>query len=254
MSLRRWQCGQTLVSILNAPSNIQSHHHHQPYLFVQGEQGDPGPKGFKGDPGDNGEDATGSSDLVVTCYTKWGADECPDGATAVYVGTAGASYANNAGAGSNLVCLHPMYSFDAFTAEYRSSTFGSIVGVEYRTTANDPLAAFNNLNVPCAVCAVQSDAVYMQPGKTTCPSGWAVEYTGYIMSEQEATVTGRAGERYRGEFVCVMNPPDVIANSASPTLEAQLNHVHVDCENPATEILDCADYTAPLACVVCSKE
>lgn len=235
---------------LNAPSNVQSHHH-QLYLFVQGDAGEPGLKGFKGDPGEDGDDATGSSNLVVTCYTKWGANDCPDGTTTVYSGTAGASYFNNAGAGSNLVCLHPSYSFGLFTEDFRSSTFGSVVGVEYRTSANDPLVSLNEQNVPCAVCAVMSDGVYMQPGKTTCEPGWTVQYTGYIMSEQEGTMIGRSGERYRGEFVCVMTSPDVIPGLQTPTMEAELSHVHVDC--PDTEILDCDDYTAALACVVCSK-
>lgn len=222
---------------------------------MQGDAGDTGSQGQRGDPGADGNDATGSSGLIEKVFTKWGSNDCPSGTNIVYIGRAGASYHNNAGGGSNLVCLHPTYSYDGFTQEYRSSTFGSVVGVEYVTTTDDPLISLNNENVPCAVCAVQSDGVYMQPGKTTCETGWTSLYTGYIMSEREATVTGRTGENFRSEFVCVMSPgTDVVMGLEAPGVEASLSHVHVDCTNaPNTEILDCGQYTAPLACVVCRK-
>ena len=41
----------------------------------------------------------------------------------------------------------------------------------------------DDTDVPCAVCHVSNrTAVYMVPAKYTCPTGWTIEYNGYLMS------------------------------------------------------------------------
>jgi hypothetical protein len=148
----------------------------------------------------------------------------------------------------------------ATMVERRSTTFASIFGVEYLTGAFDPLEDVEFDNVPCAVCAVNSGAVYMQPGTNACPSGWNTEYTGFLMSElKRIPGSSRMSENYRSEFVCVHELGDVILGLSADVTEAQIAHVHVDCSE--TGILPCipmgmdsAYNEGQLSCVVCSKE
>ena len=70
------------------------------------------------------------------------------------------------------------YSTDLVTSEC-----GYVYGAEYETR-DGPLSAFNNHNVPCAVCYVSTrGTVLMIPAKPTCPSSWTQEYNGYLMAE-----------------------------------------------------------------------
>lgn len=209
---------------------------------------------MKGEPGENGGDAEPSSETILRVYTEWGTVTCNDeDDVIIYTGRAGASYHNNAGGGSNVVCLHPQYTTDSYTDDHRSSTFGTVVGVEYESAVNAPLSDLNSNNVPCTVCGVLSNAVYMQPGKTTCETGWSPKYVGYIMSEWEETISGRTSENYRSEFVCISEAAVGITGLSFPSDEATLTHVHVDC--PGTNILNCGTYNqGPLTCVVCSKD
>lgn len=232
---------------------------------MQGTDGEKGLKGYKGDMGPQGENATEQGEPPVRLYTRWGRTTCSAGAQLVYSGRAGTSYPSNAGAGANLVCLSDVFNFGSYdnVSQADSTTFASIVGVEYALGSMDPLTAnvSNNENVPCAICSVVTSAVYMQPGATTCPNTWEIQYSGYIMSEKQATFTqSRTRERYRSHYVCVDSTAEAVVELGddvinSPSGEATLAHVSVDCSgNAGSSILDCEAYGAgQLSCVVCSK-
>ena len=136
----------------------------------KGETGDVGPPGPPGPPG-SGSGAAGS------IYTRWGSDSCPGDSRLVYNGRAAGSFYSHTGSGGNHVCMPD-------TPEYSLPTrpgfdkHGVIYGTEYQT----PLNGVHDLNVPCAVCLAPRAVVMMLPAKTTCPSSWTTEYTGYLMS------------------------------------------------------------------------
>ena len=218
-----------------------------------------GCKGYKGQPGTVGSPADGDSVPVTRLYMRWGVPSCPAdrGASLAYSGRAATSFHNNAGSGANLVCIRDEFSFTGVWQPIdmsRSSVFGSIVGIEYIATAGDPLVVLNDDNVPCAVCTVEASAVFMQPGRTTCPDGWTVQYTGYIMSELLDQSGTRESENYRSQFVCVDENSMEIADLQIGNIEARLTHVHVACDE--TDILPCDEGfydEGHLSCTVCSK-
>ena len=231
------------------------------YFFtspLQGVDGDPGDKGCKGIKGEMGDDAVGTATASISMVTIWGLQTCPMNFNEVYTGRAGTSYHNNAGAGANIVCMNDVYTSDE-TLERRTTTFASIFGIEYRTLSNDPLGEEIGENLPCAVCILLAGAVYMQPGTTQCPDEWSVVYSGFLMSELERDAgSDRNNENYRSEFICVHEDGENVADLSNPFPEAQIGHVHVDCDD--TNILPCdpmatANYAqGQLSCVVCSKD
>lgn len=226
-----------------------------------------GCKGFKGEKGIPGDDAVGagSSAPVRRLYTRWGVAGCPAGAEMAYSGRAGTSFHNNAGAGSNVVCIKEDFTFTNVWQPIQMSmttVFGSIVGVEYHASlgsppnvAADPLGDVANDNVPCAVCTVETNAVFMQPGTTTCPNNWSLQYRGFVMSELSDQSSERDSQNYRSEFVCVDENAAIITDLENPTIEARLAHVSVACAE--TNILQCTggNYeSGQLSCAVCSRD
>ena len=214
------------------------------------------------------------SGFATKLYTRWGSTGCPTGlATLVYSGRAGTSYPNNAGAGANIVCLADNFDTGTYDdlADTASTTFGTIVGIEYQLFGTDPLLAQVGLghNVPCAVCSVLTDAVYVQPGAITCSAGWEVQYSGYVMAQIQTSNNARSGESYRSHYVCVDDTAESVVGatvSLDPLLgEASLAHVSVDCTSTlpspfdiGTEVLDCSSSAygsnKQISCVVCSRD
>lgn len=227
-------------------------------------------KGYKGDTGDNGQDAVLMGGTGTKFYTRWGRKDCkmgdPQLATLVYSGRAGTSHSTNAGAGANIMCLTDEFDTSVYDSPIASAsnTFASIVGVEYQVdrTGMDPLGDILGQNIPCAVCSVTTDAVYMQPGSTMCFAGWIPQYVGYLMAERQTIPQpgNRDSETYRSHYVCVDEEAENVGEIITiPTnTEASLAHVSVDCSVPfSTDVLDCASAaygdSKQIACVVCSK-
>jgi len=71
----------------------------------------------------------------------------------------------------------PQYYSSGNPAKYTARVYGA----EYETRGS-PLASLEEQNVPCAVCYARRQAVLMIPAKTTCPTNWGQEYTGYLMA------------------------------------------------------------------------
>ena len=165
-------------------------------------------------------------DLEITCaacssnegplYVRWGRKVCPDDATLLYSGqTAGASW-NDAGSGSNYICMHPQPEYTDWDPRTNGAASGAAPGgarlfpTEYAFGTPAQLADLWSLDtkyVPCAVCQSRGAmATFMQPGSTVCPTGWASEYNGYIMSAPGSGVSDgvRAlSSGYRSKYVCV---------------------------------------------------
>ena len=98
-------------------------------------------------------------------------------------------------------------------------------------------------NVPCAVCCVSTrSVVYVVPARDDCPSGWTLEYKGYLMTEHYT--------HHRNTFECMDKDPESIPGSAADTNGALFYHVEATCNG-----LPCPPYDPQkeLTCAVCTK-
>ena len=116
--------------------------------------------------------------------------------------------------------------------------------------AQHPLHSVNEDNVPCALCYISTRVTaVMIPAKTSCPTNWTAEYTGYLISMTAAYT------HYHSTYECVDKAPECV-DKAVPGLGAGIsdNHwiYHVE---PHWSGLPCPPYDAEkeLTCVACSR-
>jgi len=169
-------------------------------------------------------------------------------------GYAAGSHFNEAGSGSNFLCLPEIPQWRNYINARQAHT-GSIYGVEYElfTSGANRNNIFSEDNAggpllhhpaPCAVCYVAGrSSVLMVPARTQCPDGWATEYAGYLGSE----ISGRT--RHRSNYICWDEAPEV-ADGGTDQNQAVIYPVEVQCGS-----LPCSVYISgrELACVVCTK-
>ena len=176
-------------------------------------------------------------------YTRWGSDSCPSttGTELLYSGRAGKTRHAHKGGGGNYQCMPDDPDYAAFTPGVQDNSY--MHGVEYEPHNGGPLSAVHRHNAPCAVCYSSNRlASVMIPAKTQCPSGWTLEYWGYLMSERR--------HHHTSTFECVDNNPDVVPGETGSTYPGLFYHVEASCDG-----LDCPPYDAEkeLTCVVCTK-
>lgn len=201
------------------------------------------------------DDSTNGKDQRGTNYIRWGRKTCESNATLVYEGYAAGPHYNEAGSGSNFLCLPQNPEWKNFIDGQQGLT-GSIYGVEYELFNTGDYNPRNNIfsennsggplldkPAPCALCYVQGrSTVAMVPARTQCPDGWTTEYAGYMVSEV-------AGQRYRSNYICWDEAPEVAVGGTNQD-QAVIYPVEVECGS-----LPCSVYTSgrELTCVVCSK-
>ena len=207
-----------------------------PNTGVQGPQGTQGERGLQGPTGPAGPPGPRVGGVV---YTRWGSSSCPSvsGTTLVYAGSAGGTFFNHDGGGADHLCMprDPQY-----TLPHRSGVQGYayVYGTEYEETA----LGRQNQDVPCAVClAATRGTVLMLPAKTSCPTSWTTEYTGYLM-------TGHTNHK-RSMYECVDKSQESVPGSIANTNGALFYHVEASCNG-----LQCGPYEVEkeLTCAVCT--
>ena len=172
-------------------------------------------------------------------------------------GYAAGPHYNEAGSGSNFLCLPEVPQWRSYINGRQTYT-GSIYGVEYELFNSGSYAPRNNIfsednaggpllnqPAPCAVCYVAGrSTVLMIPARTQCPDGWTSEYAGYMVSESP----GRS-PRHRSNYICWDEAPEVAVGGTAQS-QAVIYPVEVQCGS-----LPCSVYISgrELACVVCSK-
>ena len=207
---------------------------------INGQKGD---KGERGDPGIVGPQGASGPVSGGATYTRWGRTSCPNtaGTSLVYSGRAGNTYFTAKGGGANYQCLPNNPEYGAYIPGVQGHI--KISGVEYQTESNGPLFSVLDHNVPCAVCHVSTRAaVLMIPAWHHCPSGWTLEYAGYLMTE---TFTHN-----RVSYECIDSGAESIPGSAANTNGGLFYHVEVDCNG-----FPCPPYDPQkeLTCAVCTK-
>ena len=173
-----------------------------------------------------------------TVYVRWGHDQCPLTAELVYSGRAGGPGYNQAGGGSNPLCLpmEPSY-LKAISRDQPWRATIHMYGAEHQT---------HNFDVQCAVCHVNNrTAVYMVPAKYTCPTGWTREYYGYLMAEATYNT------RHRSQYICM----DTALKPAVLEPSANNNNLAFYFVEGRCGSVPCPPYdnTKELSCAVCTK-
>ncbi|CAC5381992.1 unnamed protein product [Mytilus coruscus] len=173
-------------------------------------------------------------------FTRWGRKNCPQKSSLIYDGYMTGKKQNRNGGGSNYLCLpkNPEY-----TNLQSPNIARNLYGVETDINGFHPDIA--NKDASCAVCITKNRAsVLMIPGRKSCPTGWNVEYWGYLMSE------GHHSSWQPTEYVCVDNKPVGVPGGDRDNGDSVVYLVGGMCGS-----LKCPPYVngKPLTCVVCSK-
>jgi len=134
-----------------------------------------------------------------TTYTAWGRTSCPYGTT-VYSGIVGGPHNTHRGSGANYLCLPYQSNYGAqhYITNSGDQNGALIYGGEYQTSGwgNGTWNDRHDREPACAVCYVEHKTTqFMQPGRTSCPSGYTRAYFGNLMAMHYT--------QYRSEFICV---------------------------------------------------
>ena len=158
-------------------------------------------------------------------------------------GFVGGSYYGHTGGGAEYMCLPNNPKYDKYKDGFQSNSY--VYGAEYQVSSYSPFQ--NNLHdhdVPCAVCYVQSRATQLMiPARNDCPSGWTVEYHGYLMADQHT-------HKHSTNFICIDGEAEFVHGSHVNQNGALLYLVEGFCGS-----LPCLPYVAgrELTCAVCTK-
>ena len=155
----------------------------------------------------------------------------------------GSDYSSHGG-GSNYLCL----PLDPIYDRYKSGTQGSsyIYGTEYEVNGQSNIFSQNlhDHDAPCVVCHTETRGSHvMVPARNVCPSGWTMEYKGYLMAAHH-------GHKGRTEFICVDGNPSATFGTHVNKNGALLYFVEGSCGS-----LPCGPYVQgnELTCAVCTK-
>ena len=212
-----------------------------------------GIEGDRGEEGPSGMSITGAGVVYVT----WGQSDCPStyGTEQLYQGLAAAARNYDTGTGTNLLCLPNDPSFKT-SIDPSATEYAAIVGVKY-ATLNEPFQDLHNTRVSCSVCYTTQATQLMIPGCAVCPDEpWRLEYIGYLMSSRntpsESLPSDGSDSHFRTKYICVSsnaeNGSTIINNDDND--EAELYHVHLDCEDGAS--LECNTTSQQLTCALCT--
>ena len=161
-----------------------------------------------------------------------------------YSGIVGGGHYTHRGGAANYLCM----PLDPEHQQVEARTVASrdyIYTTEYQIDSFSPFSHLDDHDAPCAVCRVSGrSTLLMIPAKTSCPSGWTIEYKGYLMSE-------RYTHDHQSEYICVDENAEARPGTNANTDGALLYLVETTCGNHG---LPCIPYVSgnELSCVVCT--
>lgn len=164
---------------------------------------------------------------------RWGHVFCPSNTTKIYNGISAGSDFRNSGSGSNTLCLPHAPTYDFSPTGLNTVRGASIHRARYSTDLKQQM--------PCAVCLVpQRSVIHTFPAQPTCPTGWTLEYTGFLMTSHD--------DHQRSDFICVQRNP-FVQSSPRNTEGLLFYNVEANCTS-----LPCPHYQREraLTCAVCS--
>ena len=179
----------------------------------------------------------------MTTYVRWGRSTCPatPGTEILYSGKAAGSRFDQPGGGANYLCMPLTVQYAGFQPGVQINR-AFLYGLDY-AIIEGPLVAVNGLDPPCAVCQIRDkSSTLMIPGRLTCPKGWTLEYSGYLMSTLSFFP--------RTTYLCVDGEPEAFQDSVDDIVNVGLfSHVEASCST-----LPCPPYEEgkEVTCVLCS--
>ena len=113
--------------------------------------------------------------------------------------------------------------------------------VQLLTLDTDP--NLQNYDAPCVVCFVPRPNIRMFPAQISCPSGWTLEYSGYLLSNR--------ADYHNSGGVCIDTNADYLDGSQADTDGELLLFVTASCGD---SFLPCGPYKhgLPITCAVCT--
>ena len=162
----------------------------------------------------------------------------------IILGVMGGSHYTHTGGGSNYLCLALDPIFEKTTPGTQGYSY--MYGTEYEVSAFPNMFPRNldDHDAPCAVCHTESRGSHLMIlGRNICPSGWTLEYKGYLMSAYY-------NHKGRTQFICVDANAEGTTGSHSSNDGALLYFVKSQCGS-----LPCPPYAngKELPCAVCTK-
>ena len=205
-----------------------------------GTKGEKGGTGSRGPAGPAGPPGPGTNTASGAVYTRWGSSSCPNvtGTERVREGRAG-KVDHDQGGGTNYQCMPNEPDYSSFSPDIQG--YSRMYGVEYKSPVR--YEAWNG-NAPCAVCFVSTrEAVMMIPARLTCPASWTLEYTGFLMTQQQ-----QDGD---ATFECVDASQEIVENSLADSGGGTFYQVEATCNRG----LSCPGYNqeTEVTCVVCTR-
>ena len=173
----------------------------------------------------------------VITYTRWGNSTCPYGANTIYQGVAAGGRHTHKGSPANLLCLPPNPM--RLPSNQNQGGYYYAYGVEYQVGGK--LNQANERNMPCAVCEViGKSTTLMIPSHYQCPSGWRIEYNGFIMA-------GRYNHEASSMYNCIDASVEQIRGSGGDNNGHELYTIYA----VSGQFLPYTGYA--LTCVLCTK-
>ena len=180
-------------------------------------------------------------------YVQWGRTQCSgNGSELIYRGYIAGSHYNQAG-GANYICLpeNPTWgNYDDSANSHRSFIYGTEIDIQPEAVSISMFGRQVNENdLPCAVCQTRFSVTHMFPGRATCFPGWALQYTGYLVSEQYP-------HSFNKKYECLDQAPEAVPRGNNNDDQSILYLVEAKCGS-----LPCPPYVEgrEIACAVCSK-
>ncbi|KXJ23128.1 Short-chain collagen C4 [Exaiptasia diaphana] len=195
-----------------------------------GSAGPRGPQGAQGAPGKEGPQGPRGPKSGGVKYVRWG--------------RIGGEYYTHLGGAAEYICLTESPKYGNYKPGHQSA--GYIYGTEYQVNGYSPFTETNlhDHEAPCAVCHVPTrNAELMIPATYECPSGWTMEYHGYLM-------TAYYGHAHPTKYLCVDQHAEAVKGTSADLNGALLYPVEGVCGS-----LPCHPYATgkELTCAVCTK-
>jgi hypothetical protein len=179
-------------------------------------------------------------------YTRWGRSVCPTGAHELYKGQAVSSRYDHEGGGINPLCITLTPSWSNVSGYNDGSQHGGKLysAIIYAGSGLPSLQYASGRAVPCVACYVTDRQVFMSAGQTDCPSGWSLEYAGYLFAAYY--------KHRKSDWTCVDKDPETYLSSSGSSFwyPTEIRCGTVGCSNRPEGYVANREVT----CAVCSSK
>lgn len=118
-------------------------------------------------------------------YVRYGRKTCPSGHKKLWSSALSGSWYEHRGSGMEYLCLHPVPKYIRTVAGEQGG--GRLHNAEYQFSDGGVVSykPFHDKNAPCAVCErpARRGSSFLMPGKASCPSGFKLDYHGFLVAE-----------------------------------------------------------------------